>query len=541
MSDSPRGRINAAFDQELEASPVPDGLRAISIRTAVAAPSRDPRRPQLLALVAAVLALALIATLVVAHGLRPNVVPAYSPVPPPGRAGASVTYDERHGAMVVFGGSGTKVLDETWTWDGRGWIQRHPATSPAPRHDALMAYDAARHEVVLFGGAAQDNIGKGGQASASDTWIWNGSTWLQKHPRHVPSIAPEWMPSMQYDPITRTVLLFGFTRATTEAMTDMKPQTWTWSGTDWFQLSPSSSAVVPATMVSDGTRILLLAGSTYVAGRYITQTWAWDGANWNLLHPNVNLPESGLAYGAYDPARGQLVVLNGDTWTWDGTSWGRQHPSLQPQSVGYMAYVPSMHAVVSWGDRYSRDNADMYAWDGTNWKLVLSPGAPTTPKVAITDGKGGYRVPMTADQAAALIRAKVTNTHPVLLPSTLPGGPYDAMVSAAADGFSIEYRSDLRDRTIYFGIVVANPPPAGPSSQSSTVKFRHALATKGTPAGYADYVVYDRSVSLSNRYLEWMEPGTMANPQLADPGVPYFLSTSGLTDQEFWQIANSLQ
>ena len=39
----------------------------------------------------------------------------------------------------------------------------------------------------------------------------------------------------------------------------------------------------------------------------------------------------------------------------------------------------------------------------------------------------------------------------------------------------------------------------------------------------------------------WSEPGTMTNPELAGPGVPYFLSASGLTDSEFWQVANSLR
>lgn len=542
MSDSTRGRINAAFDQELAATPVPDGLRAISIRAAVVAPRRDSRRPQLLALVAAVVAVAVIVTLVLSHGLRPNAVPAYSPVTPPGRAGASVTYDQSHGTLVVFGGTGTRALDDTWTWDGKGWIQRHPATSPAPRHDAAMAYDAARHEVVLFGGAVQPaNSGKTGQATVSDTWTWNGSRWLQKHPLHVPSLAPEWSSSMQFDPITRTVLLFGFTSGTTEATTYMQPQTWSWNGSDWSELTPSSSPSLPASMVSDGKRILLLESAAYIAGRYSTQTWAWDGVNWNLLHPAVNLPDAGLVSDAYDPVTGQVVVLDGDTWTWDGTTWARQHPSVQPHALGYMAYVPAMHAVVSWGDRNNRDNTDMYAWDGANWRLVMQPGGSATPKVVTTDGKGGYLIPMSPEQAAAMIRATVTNTHPVLLPSVLPGGPYDALVSVGADDFNVRYRSDLRDKTISFGILVANPPPGGASSQSRSVKFRNALGTKSTPVGYAEYVVFDTTASLSNRYLEWMEPGTMANPQLAGPGVPYFLSTTGLTDQEFWQIANSLQ
>jgi hypothetical protein len=57
----------------------------------------------------------------------------------------------------------------------------------------------------------------------------------------------------------------------------------------------------------------------------------------------------------------------------------------------------------------------------------------------------------------------------------------------------------------------------------------------------AQYQVYDATSELSSRWLMWTEPGTMAQQQTKTPGVPYFLSADGLTDQEFWQIANSLR
>ena len=541
MTNSTRDRINAAFDQELAHAPVPPSLRAVSVHAAAAARRHQSRRPQMLAAVAAILAIALVATLVLSHGLRPRSVPAYSPVPPTGRAGASVAYDQAHGAMVLFGGNATTVSNETWTWDGKGWVHQHPSASPTPRHDAVMAYDPARHDIVLFGGLAQVAAsGKAGQVQVGDTWIWNGTTWLELHPQHSPAIGFDWQAAMEFDPITQTVLLFG-TRSTTEATTDMKAQTWSWNGSDWSQLSTSSGPLVPATMVSDGKRILMLASGFYLGGRYVTQTWAWDGATWGVLSPKVNLTQLGLASGAYDPERGQLVVLNGDTWTWDGGSWSRQHPALQPQSVGYMVYMASQHEVISWGDRSNRDFSDMYAWNGVNWKLIVPPGASVIPKVVTTNGKGGYLIPMSPDQAASLVRATVTSTRPVLLPAVLPGGPYDARVSATADDFNIEYRSDLRDKTISFGIVVPNPPPGGPNAQTMSVKFRNAVALKFGPAGYAEYRVYDSTAPLSARYLMWMEPGTTTNPQLAGPGVPYFLATTGLTEAEFWQVANSLQ
>src|SRR5436309_1509172 len=46
----------------------------------------------------------------------------------------------------------------------------------------------------------------------------------------------------------------------------------------------------------------------------------------------------------------------------------------------------------------------------------------------------------------------------------------------------------------------------------------------------------------SRRFIDWGEPG-MASPNLQikpEYGVPYFLSTQGFAEAEFWQIANSL-
>src|SRR5206468_3249290 len=40
---------------------------------------------------------------------------------------------------------------ETWEWNGTAWIQRS-VSSPSPRYDHAMAYDAPRGVTVLFGG-----------------------------------------------------------------------------------------------------------------------------------------------------------------------------------------------------------------------------------------------------------------------------------------------------------------------------------------------------------------------------------------------------
>jgi hypothetical protein len=46
------------------------------------------------------------------------------------------------------------------------WTKQRPAAHPVKRYDAAMAYDAATHTVVLFGGAKYKALG--------DTWTWGG-------------------------------------------------------------------------------------------------------------------------------------------------------------------------------------------------------------------------------------------------------------------------------------------------------------------------------------------------------------------------------
>ena len=527
MSDPTRARINAAFDDELSSTPVPAGLRALSVRAALSAPNSRSNHPVLLALVAGLLLVALVATLVLgSHVLRSTPTPAGSTTPPPARGSAAVAYDAARGVMVLFGGIGTPVLGDTWTWDGKYWVQRHPALSPAPRYYAAMAYDELRHETVLYGGIA-------GRNSYQDTWVWNGTTWHEKHPAHDPVYGYQWQaPTMALDPISRHLVMYGFTP-------DYKPQTWSWNGSDWTQLSTAGFANAGVVIYRDARRLLMISPSTeMVGGRYVARTMAWNGATWTSVDTPFTPSIEGFGSSAYDPGRNQLVVLAADTWTWDGSTWTRQHPTTRPASVGYMVYMPALHEVISWGDISSSLDNETYAWDGKNWNLI-APG--TVMPGPDNSGKSGYSGVMTAAEATAVVRQMVTDTRPVLVPSYIPPAIFDATVSVTADSFSIRYQSDLRDKEIDFGIVVPNPPPGGTNSRDTKVRFRHALPMKTTAPGFAEYFVFDATAPDSARWLMWMEPGTMSNPGVAGQGVPYFLSADGFTDAEFWQVANSLR
>ncbi|TME55087.1 MAG: hypothetical protein E6I53_00540 [Chloroflexi bacterium] len=232
-----------------------------------------------------------------------------------------------------------------------------------------------------------------------------------------------------------------------------------------------------------------------------------------------------MSSAAYDAQHGRIVALNGDTWTWDGSRWTRLHVSAQPPAVGYLAYFPPLHEVVSFGSRFGNTNNDVWAWTGSTWNELE---AGTMGPMPSPSGQLGPTTPAAVD---AFVRQTVKTTSPVLLPTWLPAG-MEARVTATADGFNLDYASDQRDKTIFLGTVVANPPPGGAGSSDTHVRFR---------SGSAEYFVYDPTGPQSQRWLMWNEPGTMAVQQTKEPGVPYFLSAEGLTDQEFWQVANSLK
>jgi hypothetical protein len=100
------------------------------------------------------------------------------PATSPGRrATMGMAYDEAHGQVVLFGGNqnfiGGRVLGDTWTWDGSTWTRQFPETRPSRRAAVGMAYDAARGEIVLFGGWSYEAV-------FAETWTYDGTTWTNE-------------------------------------------------------------------------------------------------------------------------------------------------------------------------------------------------------------------------------------------------------------------------------------------------------------------------------------------------------------------------
>jgi hypothetical protein len=248
-------------------------------------------------------------------------------------------FDQARQLVVFFEKEGA-----TWTWDGSTWTQREPAAAPSARRFPSIAYDPSTQTVVLFGGVGP-NIATD---AMNDTWSWDGTTWTQLQPAHVPPV--RYGASLAYDATDGDLVLFGGDDP--HSRNDL----WKWNGTDWRRIRP---AVVPpkrsqAVMEADpSTGIITLFGGVQTIKRHVSvlgDTWTWDGQTWTEQGPAVSPLRRAYAGSAFDSKHGLLIVFGGssdtapgllsDTWTWDGTNWTlldiSPHPSARVDSA--MAY-----------------------------------------------------------------------------------------------------------------------------------------------------------------------------------------------------------
>lgn len=186
---------------------------------------------------------------------------------PPGRVDATMAFDGT--GVILFGGNstGTTLLNDTWRWDGHSWASLQPPAAPPVRRLAAMCYDAARGQVVLFGG--NDNASS--LSSLGDTWLWNGTVWTQVAGSGPP---PRFGAVMTYNPARRAVILFGGENSQ-GALSD----TWTWDGVNWTQQSPSSA---PPSLLYGGFAFdvnrsgCVLFSGWGPGGVYWTDTWLYQ-------------------------------------------------------------------------------------------------------------------------------------------------------------------------------------------------------------------------------------------------------------------------
>jgi hypothetical protein len=233
----------------------------------------------------------------------------------------AMTHMSNTGQVVLFGGAytigGTLLLSDTWTFDSNGWLDRtppDPLNSPPPRIDHAMAYDEEHGRVLLFGGTSTTG-------QKADTWSWDGTQWTQLNPSTVPLARSGH--AMAYDAQAREIVLFGGIGGGS-----WLDDTWVWNGTNWIEKTPQTkpSARNNHQMAYEPQlgKVMLFGGHVGFVGD-INDTWVWNGSNWEEL-ASADKPAANQNHAmATDYTRRQIVLFGGsdllgfahETWIWD--------------------------------------------------------------------------------------------------------------------------------------------------------------------------------------------------------------------------------
>ncbi len=390
-----------------------------------------------LSLVAVAAAVALIAgTIAVVSNRNAHKTVDIQPTAPPpvygdlvSRAGAALAYDDALGKVVLFGGANpelTATWDDTWLWDGHGWSQVKSPVSPPAREGAVMAYDPATKQVVMFGGT---RVGTTTPAVArTDTWTFDGRRWTQQRPTHV----PPWSNgvAMSFDPKSKSVLLLTLPShhpnitVAPDGFSGRSPApfgTWRWTGSDWAELTTPTAPLFATnvgawitaprlTPLANGAGLLFYSWALPASdlgscpapgtacepqpdpnGTHYSQTWTWDGTTWTEQHPTRAPKQSALVVtpGPVPDNEPTVFAPDGPAWTWTGSDWRKGATyDRGPQDDGFAVYDRHDDDVVAYAQRVV-DQAPVYdtwTWKGT-WNLrTAAPPPPTATNEVTTPG-----------------------------------------------------------------------------------------------------------------------------------------------------------
>jgi hypothetical protein len=205
---------------------------------------------------------------------------------PPGHRFGSLVYDQNLKKIVYFGGYDVNgvYLNQTWTFDGTAWTQvkKNPAPS---RSLTSMWYDPILKKTVLYGGLGRltstDRLTR-----YSDMWSFDGTGWTE--------IKPTTTPGMRYgaqvavDPNTGHTILFGGIRVDIDAANNQVQvyanDTWEWDGAAWTKLT---TAVTPpprenASFAYDPIRKELVMFGGY-SGFFLSDLWSFSNGKWSQV------------------------------------------------------------------------------------------------------------------------------------------------------------------------------------------------------------------------------------------------------------------
>jgi hypothetical protein len=290
---------------------------------------------------------------------------------PPRRLNAGLVCQENERSLLLFGGGTMNIptLDDTWILRGNTWVRASPTTQPTSRGAHAMAYDAARGEVVMFGGV--HSTGLPPVVDLDDTWVWRQGQWIQRQPTSHPTRRS--YPCMAFDRARGEAVLFGG-----GSWPSLLGDTWTWNGTDWRQVGGTIGGLITPSMAYDEARQkIVVHGRSFPNGLCVAREW--DGTSWRGWSPAPDV-NGALVYD--DRVAGCLLIGQhnvtggGEAWRWHGGgTWTfvGGHP-IRYSDVS-AAYDWSRQRTVVFGGN-GKDQRDIGVLLGETWIYQLGTLTP---------------------------------------------------------------------------------------------------------------------------------------------------------------------
>ena len=277
--------------------------------------------------------------------------------PPPPRLFGALVVDSTSNALLLIGGlaplANTGVgpgplFGDIWRLEGlgqteaRSWRRLRPADgpAPAPRFNALVAYDADRDRVIMHGGAEGHS-----SPCSNDTWLLLHASGIGATPRwrevRTRGIRPPAHAQAEgfYESRSRTLVAFSgndcFATYTSDLWMLAFDDTTLTTG-HWTRMLPDTSAGAPARRDAAAAaydrraRRLWVHGGHIGGGRMVSELWRLDHADgsdgqpsWHPVHCAGAAPSLSSHLAVFDTATASLLLFGGtdddrhkrnDTW-----------------------------------------------------------------------------------------------------------------------------------------------------------------------------------------------------------------------------------
>ena len=433
------------------------------------------------------------------------------------------------GELVLFGGQGsTGPLGDTWVWKHQRWDLMHPAQSPPARFDASFAYDPASHTDVLFGG-------QGASGPLADTWEWNGSNWSEISPAMSPS--PRSGASIGLAPTTTSeresghfydIVLFGG-----QGSTGPLGDTWVWNGSNWVQQLPLSSPS-PRSNASlafapgDGWRWNDLFGTDVLFGGQgstgpLGDTWVWNGSNWSRRSPKHSPPGLSGATSVFDPLNHKTVLVGGtdvqthkygSTWAWNGRLWRviARRVQLPPPPTSVSASAGSTSATIKWVAPRSELSSPITGYNVTalpGGQSTTVSGSPPATQAELTGLTNGIAYTFTVSSIDAAGTGSGSSPSNPVTPLGAPMAPGHLEAFAENGQVELGWQAPPSSGSVVTSYSVTSSPACA-SCTGETV-LGSPPATSTTVTGLTNATSYTFRVTATNA-VATSQPSVSSNP-----------------------------